>query len=606
MLFNGFGSLGISFQRKILIFYIAVIILPFSAAFAFVTHKTSNEIKGGHISHMIQLNDQINNSINMVLSDIDRFTFVNILNTDIEQILSKPYQSSNAEYVKDNFYIGNIIRYSTSLNSFVLGITMIGKNGRVYTNIRTTEEAEEQIKGFVSNARLEPDKSYITPVYDGIVALNTRKVVSVVRILLRSSKMDEIGFICVDMDFNCIREMLDRDSGNDQLNALFICQGEKMIYKPKLKQWEIDDDMQNEITGEINRKWRSTNYNVFDFEYGGGKYLMVGTENPKTGWKIVQCLPLASIQRNISDSIRFYILTLAFVLLVTILIGYLLSVQMAKPISKLSTTMKKIEQEGQLNTIEGEEGRKDEIGQLINSFNRMAIRLQESINKEYVSKVNQKKIEVKMLQAQINPHFLYNTLSLISAIADIEGVDKICSISNSLSDMFRYNIKENSIVKVRDEMEQIKNYICIQQFRFIDMFKVEFDIEEGVCDCLILKFLLQPLVENAIYHGLEQKGEDGLLRIEAKLKDDRLYICIEDNGVGMDEEQVRQLGQKLEERDENFVIQDGIDNLGVMNVHYRIHDYYGSQYGLFFFSKLNIGTTVRLIIPAIKEEGVEG
>ena len=203
------------------------------------------------------------------------------------------------------------------------------------------------------------------------------------------------------------------------------------------------------------------------------------------------------------------------------------------------------------------------------------------------------------LQSQINPHFLYNTLQIIDIIAEQEGIDVICSVCRSLSRMFRYSINRGKeIIPLSSEIEHVKDYIYIQKLRFKDRIEVIFDIDEDIMKNKMIKLMLQPLVENAMIHGVESKKGTCIITISAKKADGNTILTVEDTGVGMDEQQLQSLRDSINDE----IVHAEIDSterksIGLKNVNARIRLYFGENYGLSIDSKLNLGTKVTLTIP---------
>jgi two-component system sensor histidine kinase YesM len=230
----------------------------------------------------------------------------------------------------------------------------------------------------------------------------------------------------------------------------------------------------------------------------------------------------------------------------------------------------------------------------------MTTRLRQSREREIVSSRLQKRAEIKMIQAQINPHFLYNTLNVIHSIAELNRFSDISLIAKSLSSMYRYNIKSKEDVTIQNELEQLENYINIQKIRFPGKFTVVYDIAEELHSLKILKFLLQPIVENSFYHGLEPRGGKGTVEISILKRGFVLYLRIKDNGVGISEEKVIELNQIFDTPfQENSM--DPRMNFGLYSVHARIKNVYGDHYSIKVSSKLHVGTSIEMIIPVEKE-----
>jgi len=589
------------FQTKMLLTYIFVISVPFTIAFVIFTTSAARETRLNHTDYMVQLNRQINYNIDTFLTDVDRISFLHIIDSELQNILSKEHKQDPREFVEDLRKVKNSIALSAKLNPLILAVTFVGRNGNVYSNVGTDEKYLKQLQKFMSAARESEEKKYISPVYDGLISFNRMTLLSLTRVLYDSRDMKEIGFVSIDIDFKRIRSIFEQELHKTQANNLLIIQEDRIIYNSLSGGFRMGVEEENALIRDINQKWGEEENGIFDLEVGGTEYLFVASKNETTGWNIIQFVSLETINKSARNSIRFYSTTMFLLTLFAVFVGYILSWRMAQPINKLHAAMKQVEK-GNLAVIRGKNNRKDEIGMLINSFNHMIERLKESINKEYIAKMNQKRIELKMLQAQINPHFLYNTLSLISSISEIKGVPEISRISNNLSEMFRYNIKQKDIVTIKEELEQINNYISIQQMRFPNKIFAEIEVDESFYGYSILKFLLQPLVENAIYHGLEKKDGQGIVRISAERQGNNLLISVIDNGKGIPEEQVVQLSKELEDQNEQFVIGDGHANLGIKNVHYRIRAYYGEQYGLKIYSNVDKGTCIQITIPQIINE----
>ena len=589
------------FQAKMLLTYIFVISVPFTIAFVIFTTSAVRETRLNHTDYMIQLNRQINNNIDMFLTDVDRISFLHIIDSDLQNILSKNYKQSNVEFVEDQRKVNNSIALSAKLNPLILAVTFVGRNGAVYSNTGTDEKYLNQIRQFMAAAREAEEKKYISPVYDGFISFNRITLLSLTRVLFDSRDMREIGFVTIVIDFKRIRSIFEQEIQKTQANNLLIIQGERIIYNSLKGGFRIGADEEKALIRNINEKWGEEENGVFDLQIGNDKFLIVTSKNETTGWDVIQFVSLEVINKSVINSVRYYSTTMLLLTLFAIFVGYILSWRMVHPINKLHAAMRQVEK-GNLVVVEGKNNRKDEIGILINSFNHMIERLRESINKEYIAKVNQKRIELKMLQAQINPHFLYNTLSLISSISQIKGVPEISRISNNLSEMFRYNIKQKDVVTIKEELEQINNYISIQQMRFPGKILAEIEVDESFYSYSILKFLLQPLVENAIYHGIEKKDGQGIIKVSAQRQGNNLLLSVIDNGKGIPEEQVAKLSKELEEQNEQFVIGEGQANLGIKNVHYRIRAYYGEQYGLKIYSTVDKGTCVQITIPQIISE----
>jgi two-component system sensor histidine kinase YesM len=240
----------------------------------------------------------------------------------------------------------------------------------------------------------------------------------------------------------------------------------------------------------------------------------------------------------------------------------------------------------------------DEIGTIDAAFNHMIISLNEQIDKNYIQWIAMQEAELKALQFQINPHFLYNTLESISGMASIKGCPDISKVSEKLGMMFRYSINKSGteLVTLNEEIRHVMNYFYIQNVRFGDTITTVIEIPDDLKKCKILRFILQPIVENSIIHGFEGNKRQGCIEISAKSAEDNLIIDIYDDGIGMSEKQVDDLNAYINQI-KTVLHEQKHRSIGVKNVNTRIKLMFGEQYGLQIRSKPSAGTQVRIILP---------
>jgi two-component system sensor histidine kinase YesM len=231
-----------------------------------------------------------------------------------------------------------------------------------------------------------------------------------------------------------------------------------------------------------------------------------------------------------------------------------------------------------------------EMMALDDGFNEMVGRINGLLDREIRDQNALHKAELELLQAQINPHFLYNTLDSIVWLAETGRNDEVVRMVTSLSVFFRNSLsKGQDIITLKAEIEQVRSYLEIQKIRYSDILSYHIQIGEGIGEYLAPKLMLQPLVENAIYHGLKQKRNKGEIRIEARQEGEDLILTVQDNGIGMSEERVRALM--------SGIYDDNHTGLGLLNVHKRVKLHCGDSYGLTFDSVLGEGTTVTVRLP---------
>lgn len=308
----------------------------------------------------------------------------------------------------------------------------------------------------------------------------------------------------------------------------------------------------------------------------------------QTGWTVWMYKPKALIMNMLQPMIVVVVGVFLLCMMVSLASIIWFSNFIAYRILKLKNSMIEVENGNLDVTMISHE--KDEIGDLIRGYTKMLIRIRMLISEVYESKIIQKRQEMNALRAQINPHFLYNSLSLINWSALQSGQDDISRITLALSTYYRTSLnKGKNTLPIREEIDNVKSYLQIQQIMHDNNFDIMIEVEEAIWEKETINLILQPLVENAIMHGLDVKenGESKIIKILGYKKEGLIYLKVEDNGVGMDEE----TSQKI--------ISHKTSGYGLRNVNERIKLQYGDEYGLLVTSTLGIGTMITIIIPAV-------
>lgn len=321
------------------------------------------------------------------------------------------------------------------------------------------------------------------------------------------------------------------------------------------------------------------------------------------GWKIVFSESKRGFYMEVFRStVIFTIVLLATVVLISVSSGKLFNV-VTENFRRLRDGIHKVE-EGNLSTIV-EPQNYDEIGELIIQFNKMVSRIDILVDSVKKKQILLNQAEINALQQQINPHFIFNCLETVMGLASAGMDGKVIRVCGNMSEMLRYNITFSNYTKLENEIRQMKNYIEIIKIRFENTFEIFYDIDEDCRFCQIMKFTLQPLVENAINHGLSNVEKDGLIRIRIKKDGESVEISIYDNGCGIEPEKLGLLNQSLQETTENpLKYIDKYLSLGLINVNLRMRMFFGEDYHMEILSKERKGTCIYLKIPyKIEEQG---
>jgi two-component system sensor histidine kinase YesM len=307
---------------------------------------------------------------------------------------------------------------------------------------------------------------------------------------------------------------------------------------------------------------------------------------------------MAIIMDGVTKTFVYGIMISIISIIITVLLSIYMSLKTTKPIIQLVDAMKEV---GENNfDVHIRTDRNDEIGLLEKNFTAMVYRIKELIEKEYKSEIATKEAQFKALQAQINPHFLYNTLQLVGGMAVARNTTNIYLIIGALSDMFRYITgKQGDLVKIADEIEHIKNYLFIQEQRFEGKVEIDIFVEDGTEEYIVPMLMIQPIVENAFNHGFEQKTGTWKLSIEVQKVFDELEITISDNGIGIPEARLSELQQQIQHQSEPLKTQGSI---GILNVAARVEFYFGIDSYLDILSEVGKGTQVIIRFPAMLRE----
>jgi two-component system, sensor histidine kinase YesM len=329
--------------------------------------------------------------------------------------------------------------------------------------------------------------------------------------------------------------------------------------------------------------------------YGKKDYILTRYETGMLKWKIFCFIPTEKLMRN-ADLLKTMILLVSLSAIgAAVIIAFILAYNMTKNISSLEKNMRLVE-EGNLR-VRVKPASYDEIGLLGLRFNYMVNRINDLINTVYEERLAKQQAEFEVLQAQISPHFLYNTLGSIKWLAHMKEQGQIEQMVTALIELLKAAVKKKGRYQtVNEEISYIKNYLMLQKFRFEDRFRVEFQVETAVENCYVLHFMLQPLVENALYHGIRMTDSSGMLWIRIYRSGEVLKLEVEDNGVGMTEETIEKI---LSNEQKN--IYPGMNSIGVRNVNERIKLYFGEEYGLKYTSMEGSGTKVEIALPFIAD-----
>ncbi|HML46256.1 MAG TPA: histidine kinase [Clostridia bacterium] len=339
-------------------------------------------------------------------------------------------------------------------------------------------------------------------------------------------------------------------------------------------------------------------------------YVVAVRNIPDFGWRWVTIAAEGAIGDQLIHFLQFSLLLTGTLILLLTLVAAMIQQSITKPILYVNRFMSEIKEDYDSRRLQLVQD--NEIGELadklngmltqIGTMNRDMIKAQKQI---YESQLDKQHMELSALYSQINPHFLYNTLDCIRSIAAIHGVEPIVKITSSMAKIFRYSIKSRSFVRVKEEMACIYEYMIILQTRYQGAFVEEYHIDEDCQDLIIPKMVLQPVVENAVFHGLEQSRKRGALRVFCGIREGVLRFEISDNGKGMDQDMLFALRESLRQQNlmQDHTLRDK-KSIGLRNIHARIRLLCGEQYGMQVDSAPDLGTKVVIALPVLHPEDI--
>ncbi len=338
------------------------------------------------------------------------------------------------------------------------------------------------------------------------------------------------------------------------------------------------------------RNSRTTYYNAID---SVDAYYYKGELMPN-GWTMITTIPLNELDKDINRFRGFTALICLGAIVASVIGCFFLTKKLTKPTELLLENMKIFSTGDFTQRIEITS--RDEIGQIGQEYNHMAENIEALVERVLRMEISQKQAEIEFLKMQINPHFLYNTLDTISWMGIMAGNHDISDMTIALGNLLRATIKNNSFVKIEEEMKSVRDYLFIQGYRFGDKISVSYDVQEEALAYTMPNFLLQPLIENAIIHGLEPKIGAGHLQVQIRVEMGRLCFCITDDGIGMTEEEVIILCEQCRLGDEH-------NSIGLKNVYRRLQLIYGKECGFHIESRKNQGMTIGFAIPLEQNRG---
>ncbi len=584
----------ISIKRKLIAVYLPLIILPVVclsiASYALFTYKVEQA------SRMLaeQTAEQITRHLETYLEELERLSLFPYFHRNVMDILLRDVPDAVSpnelyqEYQLFNDMFNNIM---LNPRKDLFNVFLYREDGTRYFNSRVnvTLNGDYDWKAsdwYRKTRQAEGDVVYTADAgQDGRFSLLPYEIFSISR-LIKSEDGEVLGVILIDANFEGVEEIL-RDIGlgaeanvilKDEENQILYAQNTSYLNDLK----NIDTDTANKLHAEA-------------------RTLFIGNDQSSmTGWKATVIIPSSEIYDSFI-SLRGILIWLSAVFgIITLIATYWISESMTRPIRTMHQMMRKVEH-GNYD-VELEPVTQDEIGNLGHAFNKMSARIKELIHEVYEFNLRQKDAELNNLKMQIRPHFLYNTLEAIRSLAELSDNRDVADMSGSLGSILRYSIKNHQrLVLLDKEVEYMRQYLNIHRIMIGDSIRIEIDIHAAILRYYSIPLLFQPIIENALQHGLYGKRSGGLLRIVGARTGDQLHFSIIDNGNGIAAEHMEAINRELH----NPIIavpHDPGRGIGLHNVNQRIKIVFGDEYGLQLEPYPNGGTIVHIRIPVVTEQ----
>lgn len=549
-----------------------VSIIIISAAFAFLSIYVSS-MEESAMTSSEQAVVQVSNAVGNYIDDMK----------EIMTIIEQSYELGKEERE-------DALRALNKVRSDLVAIYIYDESGNLinaYTGESVLKENYMTNMSYIERPFYEEGVIYISKPHVESLLVNTYPwVVSVLQeIDIGDGRKNRV---VIDILFSKISDYVD-DVGIGQHGYCFITNLDgEIIYHPQ--QQLIYSGLKDEPTGNVTGR--------ADGSYQEEKLIYAVKTLDNYDWRIVGVSHIDELVTAKETEVVGLVLIILFcIFCVTLITGYVMSRAVSGPLQRLALHMGEFEKNAEGYTC-SEVGGIAEIQSLSESFEHMVVRIQELMNQVRQEELTLRKTELKALQAQINPHFLYNTLDAIGWLCEEERSRDAVEMVNALAKLFRISIsKGHELITVEKELEHAESYLKIQKFRYKNQFTYEFQVQEECLDCYCNKITLQPIIENAIYHGLNRMVDEGRIVVRVYGEEDGIVFEVEDNGVGMTPEQCRSILRK--EPGDN-------SGIGIKNVNDRIKIYFGEKYGIQIESEPDEGTCVRIKMPGLRKEEVEG
>lgn len=579
-----------SIQSAMMASFSALMILAVLIFLPIAVNYTNKTVYENSIHYISQIIMQVNRDIDAYIDYMENISSVIAKSSDVSRYLFDKKQTAQENAAQKERILTQFHTIMES-RSDIYNIAIVADNGKYLVN-----DGQDKLTEYIDIKSLDWYQATMkSPVGIAVSSSHVQNaiqssyqwVITLSRALINNQTGKKEGLFFVDLNYSAISDLCNSNNLGKKGYIFLIDADGNVVYHPK--QQLLYGGLQTEKIDEI---MECTSDHFFTGE-GAQRRLYTMSKSEKTGWCVVGVADSLELQKNAKQAQIMYLIVAACLLLGVLLLSNQLSQELTKPIRQLRDCMSTVE-EGNFE-VSVDIAVENEIGSLSKSFNVMTDRIHALIEQNYYEQEQKRKSELRALQAQINPHFLYNTLDSIIWMAEDGHNEDVVVMTSALARLLRQSISnEQEQVTVAQEIDYVTSYLTIQKMRYKDKLEYEVEVSPEILDVKIVKFTLQPLVENAIYHGIKYKASKGNIWISGFAKGDKALIQVKDDGAGIDADKIRQILQEADLDDTSAHTNRGV---GILNVQKRLRLYYGKEYGISYTGKAGEGTTAVVSIP---------
>jgi len=580
--------------NQFLFMYSILIIIPLTMLFTYTYTKMSTMIEENIITSTEQAFDQSYSFITYKLYRIFNSSNALVIDNNLTSILRKDPNTSPI-----NEQVGDLYKLRTTLSSYqnnidIYNINLYVNSKFIYSNENQNIFPMKRLEGskWLDKIKKEHNRFFWCP--PSYLNSNLSNFLSLGKTIISPDDFSEdIGYLIINFKKSDLEDILKKINSIDGSISCIVNSNGDLIAASDYDTYEKYKDIVHQIKPIDN-----TSLNEFDIN--SATFFIQSSYIDKTDWQIVNIVPYNTVSSKIN--------TQRIILLIIVLIfggaslaaGFYFFKSINKRLSKVIKGMREVHTDTLDNFIENDSD--DELGELINNYNYMIAKMSVLVDEQYKSGKAIKNAELKALQSQINPHFLYNTLDMINWMAYKNMNSEISSAVKKLAKFYKLSLnKGKDVISIEDEVNHVSLYTEIQNMRYSNRISLEIDINDFIRNCKIPKITLQPIVENSITHGIFAKGDvEGKILITGSIDNDAIYLKVSDDGIGIRESELPFILSAKKVKS-NSTSSKG-SGYGIKNINERLKLYYGDDYGLSFSSIYEKGTTVTIKIPIIEDE----